>query len=277
MLEILRATAPTPEGRTPLPELMSLAGRTALVTGGGGPGLGQSIVRRLAAMGASVAVVDLDGAAAAEVAADVQARYGVKTFSVAADVTRAEEAFRIVAEAEELLGSVDILVNNVGGGGVGDFLTQSPEDIARIVDRNLFATLYMIRAVSEVMIAQGKGVIVNVSSQGANVTWTKADVYCACKAAVSMLTKTLAWQLSEHGVRVTGVAPGTISSARAISILEDSDNQADYASGLTNTVVRTALGRTCSPDEVSDVVAFLASDAASYVQGTVWEVAGGMA
>ncbi|MFH5824649.1 SDR family NAD(P)-dependent oxidoreductase [Georgenia sp. AZ-5] len=273
--ELFRANTFEASGRAPVTELLDLTGRAVVVVGGAGPGLGQAITHRLASLGADVMVADLDADAAAEVADAVASRHGTQVVAHQADATRPEAVAQLVDTTLSRFGKIDVLVNSMGGGGSGRFLEQSLEDYSRIIDINLNSMVYTTRAVADVMIPRKQGAIVNVSSIGSVIPRTRAALYSACKAAVSALTRGLAWELSEHGVRINAVCPGLMASSRLVSVLEG-EEQGLYARSLGLALESTALGRPANPAEVADVVTFLASDASSFVQGAVWDSSGGM-
>lgn len=257
--------------------LLSLAGKTAMVAGGAGPGLGAAISRRLAAQGADVVIVDIDHARGTALATEITDTYQVSTGMVEADLTSVPGVEAAVRQVAEQHGPIDISVNSLGGGGVGEFLRQSFGDDERIVLLNLLSPLYLVRAVTRHMIAEKRpGTIVNISSTSAELSWVSAATYNACKAGVSALTKSLARELAAHSIRINAIAPGTISSERLVSVFE-SPGESNYPQVLRDALDRTALHRPGAPDEFAVVVAFLASDASSYVQGAVWPVSGGMA
>lgn len=277
MIEMMREALPEPGSRPPLTQLISLAGRNAIVVGGGGPGLGQSIAHRLASAGASVLVADLDGESAAAVADAVRRAYGGRTASLHADGSTWKGAQDTVAACRREFGSVDILVNSAGGSGGGEaYLELDAEKIMQVVNRNLISMMFNTRAAAEAMAAQKRGAIVSISSLAASAPWTELSVYGACKAGVNALTRHLAFEFSPHNIRINAVSPGVMSNTRLLGLFEDGTRQANYADPLAMSVDRTALKRPSSPLEVADVVCFLVSDAASYVQGALWEVSGGL-
>jgi NAD(P)-dependent dehydrogenase (short-subunit alcohol dehydrogenase family) len=275
-LQAFKEALPSPGQRIPLGALIDLTGRTAIISGGAGPGLGRACADRFAGAGANLFLVDIDSEVA-RVAKEVAERHGVAAASYVADASDADQVSLAVGQCLEQLGSVDVLVNSVGGGGVGKFMEQSSNDVLRIVDRNFVSALLFIRAVADVMITQSSGgSIVSVASQAAHLSWTGTAVYGACKAGIVSLTANLAQELSMFGIRINAVSPGTISSTRLVNILEHAEEFPQYAESLAMSMSRTALRRPCSPDEIADVIVFLASDAASYVQGSNWDVSGGM-
>jgi NAD(P)-dependent dehydrogenase (short-subunit alcohol dehydrogenase family) len=258
-----------------LPDLLDLSGRSAVVTGGGGRGLGQACAHRLAASGASLILADIDGDAAGAVAKSVQHTHGTRAIAVAADTSTPSEATRVIELCRDEFGSLDILVNSAGGGGFATFTEQSSAEMMDVIDGNLLSMLFCTSAAVNLMKASGKGAIVSVASQAAPLPWVRGAVYGACKAGVITLTAKLANELSEYGIRLNVVVPGLIFNEGAITLLERA-NDPSAALGVAEPFHRTALKRPAAPEEIADVIAFLASDAASYVQGAAWDVSGGM-
>ena len=204
-------------------ELMDLRGRRAIVTGAGGPGLGQACAHRLAGQGAAVAVVDLSEEGARRVAAEVEARWGGRAVAIQGNVFDWAEAHRIVRQSCERLGGIDVLVNNVGGGPAGPFARQTQEEIDLAVDMTLRGTLYCTRAVLDVMIPQRSGRIINVSSEGGRIGMKNLAVYNAAKSGVIGFTRNLAHEVAEHGIYVLGVCPGIMLHETLKEILRHPD------------------------------------------------------
>jgi NAD(P)-dependent dehydrogenase (short-subunit alcohol dehydrogenase family) len=259
-------------------ELLDLRGKVAVVTGGGGEGLGQACCHRLAAQGAAIHVNDIDGTRASEVAHEVSATWGVKTSWSAADAGNYAEVDTAVREATENLGAIDVLVNSVGGGILepDSFTDQEPQQLAGIISRNLLAPLHFTRAVLPGMVQRHTGSIINVSSEAAAIVDTPL-VYGTCKAGVDSFTRILADQVGSSGVRVNSIRPGNIVTPAALSRLRDENSEnSRFASRMALGVARTSLGRPGQPEEIADAVVFLASAAASYVHGATIRVSGGM-
>ena len=235
----------------------SLEGKTALVTGAS-RGIGQAIARELAAAGAAVVIGYRSGKDEADsLAAELGGR------AVQADVSNAEEAQRLVAEA----GDLDILVNNAGLTRDGLLARMSDDDWRTVIDTNLSSVFYTCRAVCRPMMKKRAGSIVNVSSiVGVHGNWGQTN-YAASKAGIIGFTKSLAKELGSRNVRANVVAPGYVKT----QLTEVLPGEATAAM-LTN----TALGRLGEPEDVAGAVRFLCSDAASFITGEVLLVDGGL-
>ena len=266
--------------------LLRLDGKRALVTGGGGDGLGAAICTRLAEQGANVAVLDISAEAADVTVASIRDRWSVRAEPVLADVGD-EAQVRAAADAlAERWGGIDILVNNAGGSGSvgagggrvtqhGPFKDMAYDDMDTVVRVNLVGTLLVTRAVLPHMISAGAGRIVNISSEGGKTAVTNLTAYNACKAGVIGFTRSLAAETGPHGVTVVCVCPGIMVSDRTVRALSDPESRGFAA--LDDAFARVSLGRATVVDEVAAVVAFLASEAGSFIHGTSLSLGGGMA
>ena len=239
-----------------------LEGRRALVTGGGS-GIGRAVCRRLRAEGATVAVLDVDGDAAAAVAEELD---GV---AVPADVTDAEGLRRAVDDAAVRLGGLSILFNNAGGSTMAPLAQWDPEEWERIVRLNLGGVFNTMRAGVPHLLAAGGGAVVSTASISGTRPSAGETPYSAAKAGVMALTASAAL---EYGplIRVNAVAPGMIRTALTQPLLEllpDADNH--YRT-------MTPADRVGEPEDVADVVLFLCSDMARFVTGQTIVVDGGM-
>ncbi len=245
---------------------MRFEGKVALVTGGTG-GIGAATASRLAAEGARVAVCDLDGGAARELAADLG---GVGT---ELDVRSDESVAAAVAAVEDQLGPIDVLVNNAGVGGELFFGQTPPEVWDNLIAVNLRGVLAVTHAVLPGMQQRHGGSIVNVASEAGRVGSQLAVVYSATKAGVVGFTKALAKESARFGVRINAVAPGPIDTpmVRGASALGEIGER--MVQGMIDS---TALKRLGEPDEVAAAIAYLASDEASYVTGETVGVSGGL-
>ncbi|MFE6280969.1 SDR family NAD(P)-dependent oxidoreductase [Streptomyces sp. NPDC057877] len=241
---------------------MELAGKTALITGSGAVGgLGHATARALSAEGADVVLTGVDPARGAQVVDDLRAGGGVVRF-VAADLSDPAAVQRLAEDA----GAVDILINNASVMMFGPTTEQdiASHDAAFAV--NVRAPFLLTALLAPKMAAGGGGSIVNVSSTAAGLGLPGMALYGATKAALESLTRTWAAEFAESNVRVNAVAPGPMRTSKVVAAMGPDLG----GMGLT-----TALKRTSDPAEVAQVIAFLASDRASYVTGAVVAADGG--
>jgi 2-hydroxycyclohexanecarboxyl-CoA dehydrogenase len=245
---------------------MRLEGRTALVTGGAS-GIGAATARRLAADGERVAVGDLDLDGARAVAGELD---GIAT---ELDVADTGSVARAVDATTAALGPVDVLVNNAGTDRFGFFLNTDEALWDLVLGVNLRGVLACTHAVLPAMHERG-GVIVNVASEAGRVGSQGSATYSAAKAGVIGFTKAIARESARFGVRCNAVAPGPI----ATPLLDSAPEQlGELGARLRQAMIdATAVRRIGEPDEVAAVIAFLASDDASYVTGQTVNVSGGL-
>ena len=252
-----------------------LADSTAVVTGAA-QGIGYAIAERFAEEGAAVAVADVRGEAAREAAAALsEVEACPDALAVECDVTSREDTRGLVERVVETFGGVDVLVNNAGIATHGEFLDLDPGDWDRVLDVNLTGVYNCSAAVVPAMIDGGEGdesgtggAVVNVSSMaGRNISYHAAANYTASKWGVIGLTKHMAWDLGEHGVRVAAVCPGSTLTP----LTEQSTEPAERAA----TSRKIPLDRWADPGDIADGALYLASEAADYVTGTVLEIDGG--
>jgi NAD(P)-dependent dehydrogenase (short-subunit alcohol dehydrogenase family) len=250
----------------PLADLLSLAGRAAVVTGGG-RGIGAATVRRLAEAGASVVAGDLDRASVDDVATSTPGTVVAATVDVTDSASLAALAERCVAE----FGRLDIWVNNAGiYPTTGPAIDATDDFIDRMLQVNLRGTFAGAREAAKRM-ATG-GVIVNVASTAGFRAAPGISAYVASKHAVVGLTKNLALELAARGIRVVGVAPGVIDTP---GVQEQLAPLREAGLDVGATMNKTLLGRAGQPDDVARMIAVLASDLAAWVTGSVLPVDAG--
>ncbi len=246
-------------------ELFSLEDRTALVTGAS-RGIGAATARALDAAGARVVLVARSEADLVEVAADLQH----EPLVIAADLAEVDAPAAIAEQALDALGSVDVLVNNAAAAARLDTVDTDAELIDGLHAVNVRAPLLLIAALLPSMQANGRGSIVNLSSVSALVGTPRRAAYAASKAALDGATRSLAMELGPHGIRVNSVAPGVVDTALWA--------KNKTLPGVVETVEeQTPLGRWATPEDIADVIVFLASDAARFVTGETISADGGMA
>jgi NAD(P)-dependent dehydrogenase (short-subunit alcohol dehydrogenase family) len=255
---------------------LDLTGQAAIVTGGGG-GIGRAIAICLAARGAEVAVLDVVPDRCAEVVARIET-HGVRGLALPANAMEAEQVTSAVERAAEHFGRLDVLVNNVGGVTRRAFVELKPKNWQRHIDINLTSNLAATSAAVPVMIDGGRGgAIINVTSiEGARAAPGYA-VYAACKAGINNLTRTLAVELSDHGIRVNAIAPDfTLTPGTSGNFTGPvADTPAMPPERQQVIARRIPLGRAGIDAECGHLAAFLASPMASYITGTIIPIDGG--
>ncbi|MBE0335470.1 3-oxoacyl-[acyl-carrier-protein] reductase [Paenibacillus sp. 23TSA30-6] len=243
-----------------------LSGKTALVTGAS-RGIGRSIALALAEAGANVAVNYAGSeAAAAEVAEQIRAK-GVEAITVQANVGRADEADRLMKDVIGAWGKIDILVNNAGITRDNLIMRMKEEEFDQVIETNLKGVFNCLKAATRPMMKQRSGRIINISSVVGVLGNAGQANYVAAKAGVIGLTKSSARELASRGITVNCVAPGFIDTEMT-QVLAD-----DLRDNMLSGIPLARLGR---PEEIADVVLFLASDASSYMTGQTLHVDGGM-
>ena len=247
--------------------------RVAVVTGGA-VGIGFAIASRLVQAGYEIAVADVDGAAAEKAATELR-KGGRKAVPVTGDVGERRDAFRMIQEAAHALGDVDLLVNNAGIARLGRLLDFPEVDWRELFRVNVDGVFFCSQAVLSRMIARQRGNIVNISSWNGKLGAPNFGAYSATKAAVISLTQAMAREVASSGIRVNAVCPGVVAGT---SMRKEVERQGQ-AFGLPPSSERAKtipLGRLAVPEDIANMVAFLASDEAGYMTGQAVNVTGGL-
>ncbi|MEV4225132.1 MULTISPECIES: SDR family oxidoreductase [unclassified Nonomuraea] len=245
---------------------LGIAGKVALVTGGSA-GIGLAAARSLAREGCHVCVCARSPEKLADAVVELQ-EFGGVVHAVLADVEDPEAAERVVRETQDVVGPVDILVANAGGPPPGRFVDASLAEWDVAVQRNLLGTVRLVRAALPGMRERGWGRIVTVTSRSAREAIDGLALSNATRSAVAGMVRTLAREVGGDGVLVTNVMPGPIDTDRLREVAGGED-------GLAERAAVVPLGRIGRAEEVGDVVAFLASERASFVNGISILVDGG--
>jgi NAD(P)-dependent dehydrogenase (short-subunit alcohol dehydrogenase family) len=239
-----------------------LAGRVCVVTGGA-QGIGEACCRRFAREQAHVVIVDLDDERGNALAAELGAAY------LHCDVGDKAQVDAVVARTLQVHGQIDVLVNNAGIFKAADFLDVTEADFDEVLRVNLKGSFLMGQAVARAMSDRGKGSIINMSSVNGMLAIPTIASYNVSKGGINQLTRVMALSLADRGIRVNAVAPGTIATELAAKAVLTSDE------AKAKIMSRTPMKRLGEPSEIADTVAFLASDAASYITGEIVVVDGG--
>jgi NAD(P)-dependent dehydrogenase (short-subunit alcohol dehydrogenase family) len=249
-----------------------LAGRVCIVTGGA-QGIGEACVRRFARENAKVVIADIDDARGAALAAELGSLH------VHCDVGDKAQVDALVAQTMAVHGRIDVLVNNAGIFKAADFLDVSEADFDAVLRINLKGSFLVGQAVARKMAKaqaraglngiESRGSIINMSSVNAVLAIPTIASYNVSKGGINQLTRVMALALADKGIRVNAVAPGTIATELATKAVLTSDE------AKARIMSRTPMKRLGEPSEIADTVAYLASDAASYITGEIVVVDGG--
>ncbi len=249
---------------------MRLAGKRALVTGSG-RGIGRAIAIRFAREGADVVINDLDvRGEARQTLAEVESA-GRRGVLIQADLSRTDEARRLIDQAIQQLGPLDILVNNAGIEKRAPFVEVKEEDYDKVLSVNLKGAFFTTQAFVRHLLAEKRpGKIIQISSVHEELPFPGYSTYCASKGGLQLLTRDLAVELGGYGITVNGIAPGAIATAINTALLDDRPR-------VERLLKQIPLGRMGKPEDVAAVAAFLASPDADYVTGSTYYVDGGLA
>ena len=242
-----------------------LDGRAALITGAGS-GIGEAMARLFAAEGARVAVVDIDEPAAARVAREIGGQ------GIRANVSSAEDVRAMIARAVGTFGRLDVLCNNAGIGVAAVCHETSEEDWDRVIAVDLRGVFLGCKYAIPHMLVQGGGVICNTSSAAGQVGVLNRAAYCAAKAGVLGLTKSIAIDYAERGIRCNALVPATVESPWIGKIVAQ---QPDPAAQRKLMAARQPIGRMGTPEEIARAALYLCSDDSTFVTGTGLVIDGG--
>lgn len=242
-----------------------LAGRIAIITGGG-DGIGAATARRFSKEGATLILADKDEANVQAVSAEIVAKGG-KAAAIRTDISSLKDIQAMLAFAVSTFGPPEILVNNAGVGSQKHFLETPLEMLDTMLEVNLKGTFMCAQEAAREMTKLGRGAIVNVSSHSSLLGSTGRSAYAASKGGIDAMTRVMAVDLAQFGIRVNSIAPGPIDTPRIRKQHNEERSQAWLRA--------VPLARIGEPQEVASVAAFLASDDASYVTGQTIAVDGG--
>jgi glucose 1-dehydrogenase len=248
---------------------MSLEGKVAIVTGGNS-GIGQAIVLSLAEQKANVVIDYVSHPEATDELERQIAAMGDQAIGVDADVSKVADLKQLIDTAVKQFGRLDVMVNNAGIETRTGILDSTEEDYHKVLDINLKSAFFGTQLAAKQMLAQGGGgTIVNVSSVHEDWPMTGNAPYALSKGGMRMLTRQAGVSLAPHGIRVVGVGPGAVATPINKSTLDDPQKLKTIDDAIP-------MGRMAKPEEIGDVVAFLAGDGASYVTATSLIVDGGL-
>lgn len=251
-------------------EQFRLDGKVAIVTGGA-MGLGQAMATALAQAGADIVIADIQEDVAKATATTIRETEGVQATSLKVDVTNPDDVQKMVDDVVNEFGKIDILINNAGMTINAKAEEMTYEQWNKVINLNLNGVFLVAQAVGRQMIKQGYGNIINTSSMSGLVA-NKPQEQCsynASKAGVIMLTKSLAMEWSKYNIKVNTIAPGYMKTELTKPFFEQGGAMIDDWMGFT------PMGRPGLPEELGGIVVYLASEASSFAQGSVFTIDGG--
>lgn len=251
-------------------EQFRLDGKVAIVTGGA-MGLGQAMATALAQAGADIVIADIQEDVSQATATTIRETEGVQATSLKVDVTNPDDVQKMVDDVVDEFGKIDILINNAGMTINAKAEEMTYEQWNKVINLNLNGVFLVAQAVGRQMIKQGHGNIINTSSMSGLIA-NKPQEQCsynASKAGVIMLTKSLAMEWSKYNIKVNTIAPGYMKTELTKPFFEKGGAMIDDWMGFT------PMGRPGLPEELGGIVVYLASDASSFAQGSVFTIDGG--
>jgi glucose 1-dehydrogenase len=248
---------------------MALHGKVAIVTGGN-TGIGKAIALALAGEGANIVIDYVANEQATEDLEKQIVALGDQAIGVDADVSKVADLTRLVEEAVKAFGRVDIMVNNAGVESRTSILDTTEQQYDKVLDINLKSAFFGTQIAAKQMVKQGDGGrIINITSVHEDWPMPGNTPYCLSKGGMRMLTRTAGVELAPQNIRVVGVGPGAVATPINITTMEDPEKMQKLDSAIP-------MGRMANPEEIGSVVAFLASDGASYMTATSVFVDGGI-
>ncbi len=248
---------------------MNLKGKVAIVTGGNS-GIGASIVLELAQQGATIVIDYIFNPAATEEIVKKVVALGDQAIGIEADVSKISDLQNLIDTAVKTFGHVDIMINNAGVETRTSILDTTEAQYEKVLNINLKSAFFGTQIAAKQMIKQGSGGrIINITSVHEDWPMPNNTAYCLSKGGMRMLTRTAALELAKYNILVAAVGPGAVATPINLSTMKD----AKLMEKLDDTI---PLGRMAKPEEIARVVAFLASDAASYITATTLFVDGGI-
>ena len=243
-------------------------GKVVLITGGR-TGIGRAFALAFARMGADVAIssrTNPDGQMD-KVVDEIHA-LGRRGLAIISDVSIKKDVDYMVEETTDKLGDIDVLINNAGISPLGFLLDTDEETWDRTMNINAKGLFLCSQAVARLMVRRKTGNIINMSSTAGLKAWPDATAYCASKAAVAMLTKTMAKELGDYGIRVNAIAPGLVPTSMSEKLVNDPEH-------MKFTIAARLIKRLGTTDDMVHAALFLASDASSWITGHILPVEGG--
>ncbi|MEK3888144.1 SDR family NAD(P)-dependent oxidoreductase [Bacillus sp. FSL K6-3431] len=248
----------------------NLKDQVTVITGAA-TGLGKAMATALSQAGSNIVIADINFSEAQKTADELKRNEGIEAIALAMDVTKEDQVNAMVNDVLDHFGKIDVLINNAGIVINEKAEDTSFEDWYKVIDINLNGVFIVSKAIGKVMIKQKKGCIVNISSMSGLIANTPQcqSSYNASKAGVIMLTKSLAMEWAQHNIRVNTIAPGYMKTELTKKFFEQNQNMVE------TWMNSTPMGRPGTPDELGAIALYLASEASSFVTGSVFSVDGG--
>ncbi len=255
---------------------LGLKGKVALV-GGSSKGIGRAVAMGLAREGCNVSICARDNTALAETAQTIRRETDAEVFSLVCDMARYEDIKRVVKETVDTFGRLDIVVNNAGGPPTGTFVEMDETDWLHAINQNLMSAIRTTREALPYLRRSGGGRIINITSVAVKQPIDRLILSNTARLGVVGMAKTLSRELAPEGITVNNVCPGNIATERLISLIEERAQRAGTAmeEAIEIEEQRVPMGHLGDPEDVANLVVFLASVKARYITGTTVQVDGG--